>query len=201
MLRTVISDNDEKCDGALNLAEDESLDYSLENVEVSFSKRQSRGIATVCITSKRAFLLFKNEMFEFDPHFIVLHAITRDASSYPKPCLYCQLGYGSEDDGDCDKNVEDGDSDGNGECIDVVPTEIFLAPQLESSLKELFDAFSKLALLNPDDDDDDGADDDAELVFNVDEVTLGAEQARALAHLESVFIAPLGLEVDQFADA
>jgi hypothetical protein len=29
--------------------------------------------------------------FDFDVPFIILHAITHDSESFPKPCLYCQL--------------------------------------------------------------------------------------------------------------
>lgn len=46
--------------------------------------------------------------YDFDVPYIMLHAITHDPESYPKPCLYCQL---------------DEDEDG--------PSELFLVPPKE----------------------------------------------------------------------
>jgi hypothetical protein len=69
--------------------------------------------------------------------------------------------------------------------------EMYLSPLDESHLTALYEAFSRAALLNPDpleEGHEEGEDD--ELIYDVAEVALGAEQARALAHLESVFVSP-----------
>ena len=50
--------------------------------------------------------------YDFDVPYIILHAITHDTESFPKPCLYCQL---------------DEDEDG--------PTEMFLVPPKEEDCK------------------------------------------------------------------
>jgi len=82
--------------------------------------------------------------------------------------------------------------------------ELFLSPRDEESLRAIFDAFSNAAMLNPDPEEEghEGEENGDELIFNQEEVSLGAEQARALAHLESVFIEPnSGMVSGQFDDA
>ena len=63
-------------------------------------------------------------------------------------------------------------------------------PSDVSDLKEIFNAFSHAALLNPDPPEDGEEEGDDELIYNTDEVELGAEQSRNLQHLESVFHLP-----------
>jgi chloride channel, nucleotide-sensitive, 1A len=82
--------------------------------------------------------------YDFDVPYIMLHAITHDPESFPRPCLYCQL---------------DEDEDG--------PSEVYLVPPREEdrelepiiffkflislfAVQTLFDAFSHAAMLNPD---------------------------------------------------
>jgi hypothetical protein len=98
-----------------------------------------------------------------------LHAVTHDTESYPFPCLYCQL----------DEEDEDADQ------------EVFFVPADEATLQALFQAFSHVAMLNPDmdmDEDEDGM--GSNLIYNLDEVELGAEEARRLAQFESAFVEP-----------
>lgn len=113
--------------------------------------------------------------------------MSRDPNSYHKPCVYCQL------------DQEDGEQ----------PDELFLAPDSsttvvsssvstctnpssEDILKSIFDGLCEAASLNPDPfeighDIPEGEDD---LIYNIDEVNLGAQQASMLAHLESCFQEP-----------
>ena len=160
----------------------EEIFHTFENVEFSFSAESPpHGTGKLFITTGRAIWIcgdpaqpgFKS--FDFDIPFITLHAVTRDPTTYPRPCLYCQL------------NVDDDEEDTEsfGEC--------FFSPIEEEEVMNLFDAFCSAAQRNPAEDDDIGGllgDDDDELIFDVDEVVLGAEQARQLSHLESVFQAP-----------
>jgi nucleotide-sensitive chloride channel 1A len=97
----------------------------------------------------------------------MLHAISRDPDSYPVPCLYCQL-----------------DSD-NGE-EDVETPELRVIPAEERDLFPLFEAFSYAASINPDLPEAGEEDGDDELIFNSDEVQLGAEQARRLEQWEAL---------------
>lgn len=100
----------------------------------------------------------KNSALDIDIPFIVLHAISRDTESYPEPCLYCQLD--SEEDED--------------------PHELRVVPADETELYPLFEALSYAASLNPDPPEDGEEEGDDELIFNPEEVVLGAEQARRL---------------------
>ena len=158
------------------LWEGESLDFQLDGVELSFSsiRESSASKGKLFITSRRLLWLSStsDEAFDFDIAFITLHAISRDPSSYPLPCIYCQL--------DVDEFGDEGDDE----------TEFFLISENESDLKLIFDALSRAAMLNPDPPVDGEFDGDDEFIYDLEEVQLGAEQARMLNHLESVFNFP-----------
>jgi hypothetical protein len=168
------------------LWEDETIDYELSDVELSFSaSKPPVGQGKLFITSKRVIWMQPGESgaaFDFDVPYIVLHAISRDVDSYPKPCIYCQLDCCQSDDEEDEENTED--------AID----EIFLAPSCDTVLKDMFNAFSAAALNNPDPDEEGQEEGDDELIYNVDEVQLGAEQSRTLNHLESIFNVPTEFE-------
>lgn len=190
MRRYVLSD-----DGFLpNMRENETLDFQLKGVQLSFSKDRKLGSGTLFITSRRVIWireerLTEQETFEdqvavdIDVPFIVLHAITRDPDSYPVPCVYCQL-----DSDDFDGQQGDDDEDM------ILDDEIFLAPAADEDLTKIFNALSHAALINPDPPEDGEQDGDDEFIYDYDEVSLGAEQARTLDHLESVFMEPTRLQ-------
>ena len=216
--------------------DDETLEFTMKGLEVAFSGSHPVDTnATIFITTKRVVLHLTNDSsYDFDPQYIMLHAITRDSSSYPKPCLYCQLDYDNCDeyegvfDGDNDGDDNDGDNGNDNDDLNnddddaneemkvnkrpkTIPDgdndepkgEMFIVPADESELMSLFDAFSRVALLNPDNGDDDDDDDDGDdngLIYNVDEVELGAVQARNLARFESVFQCPEDTVDGQFDD-
>lgn len=170
------------------LWEEETIDFTLENVELNFrSDAPPIGSGKLFVTSKRVIWLGQDEKaFDFDVKYITLHAITRDTDSYPKPCIYCQLdAFNSEDGGDAD-----GDEDAEEE--EEILDEMYIVPSSEDQLQSVFDALSTAAMKNPDDPEEWEQDGDDELIYNTDEVELGAEQARTLAHLESVFNVPAG---------
>lgn len=154
------------------LYDTESLDFELNNVELSFTHTTPIGIGQLFITSKRVIWIGSDTAYDFDVPYIVLHAITKDVESYCKPCIYCQL--------DCDEPEEEGDA----------MDEMFLAPEIEDDLLKVFNALSRAALNNPDPPEEGEQEGDDELIFNTDEVELGARQARTLNHLESVFMLP-----------
>ena len=155
--------------GDIVLKPEEEVIYSLNNIEVAFSSVDlAVGRFNLKITNQRITLLNSDTCYEFDVPFIALHAISRDPESYPKPCIYCQL------------DQEE----------DETPDELFLIPDDESVLHPIFDALSKAAMLNPDADECGEFEGDDELIYNVDEVELGAAQAARLAHFESIFVEP-----------
>jgi nucleotide-sensitive chloride channel 1A len=126
-------------------------------------------LGTLYITTRRFVWIGQDAAHDFDAGYIVLHAVTHDTESYPFPCLYCQL---DEEDEDTEQ-------------------EVFFVPADEATLQALFQAFSHVAMLNPDMDmDEDEGGMGSNLIYNLDEVELGAEEARRLAQFESVFVEP-----------
>ena len=184
-------------DGIPELWEGEDINFKLDRVELATNLDLDHPLpGTLYVTSKRVIWLGHQSAvaYDFDVPYITLHAISRDPNSFPKPCVYCQLDEEMPDDilEDCDEEDDgestgDQDSDGN----DQVMTEIYLVPEEERDIQSIFDALSHAAMLNPDPeeegDDAEGYDD---FIYNLEEVQLGAEQAKALEHLESVFQFP-----------
>lgn len=124
---------------------------------------------------------------DIDVPFIVLHAITRDRDSYPLPCVYCQLSAGD----DFNNLLAAGGDDDDDEDDEEPPEdELFIVPEDDAGLTKIFNALSHAALMNPDPPEDGAQEGDDEFIYDEDEVALGAEQARVLQHLESVFVAP-----------
>lgn len=169
------------------LWENETLDFSLENVKFTWSSKSPAASGTLYITSKRVIWLGADASYDFDVPYITLHAVSRDPATYPAPCVYCQLDA-EEDLGDINQGISE-----NGEEDDQIEeeedhTEMFLVPDDEADVLRLFEALSQAALLNPDPEDDEEGDDD--FIFNADEVNLGAAQAAALNAWESKFVDP-----------
>lgn len=162
----------------------ETIDYELVNLELCFNPKSSTlGKGSLYITNKRVIWLGLGDVaYDFDVPYIVLFAITKDVESYCKPCIYCQLDY------DCDEN----DIDDNNE-EDIID-EMYLVPENENDLMLIFNALSIAALKNPDPPEEGEKEGDDELIFNTEEVELGAKQAKTLQHLESVFQIPDNIE-------
>lgn len=159
-----------EANGSLVIRESEHVLLHLKNVEVSFSQvDEAIGVFELFVTSARVAILSQESSYEFDIPFIGLHAISRDPNGFRKPCLYCQL--------DQEENE--------------TPDEMFLVPENSDLLKSMFDAFSHAATLNPDPLEPGEDEGDDELIYDVDEVNLGAIQAQRLAYLESVFEEPV----------
>ena len=124
------------------------------------------GVGTLYVTS--AFVRFvsgndSDDEVRIDYPAIILHAITRDTSTFPQPCIYCQCAVeavhaDSPDDTSADNNAE---SDGSG-ADEICVEEVRIAPNDTSFLEDIFAAMCRGAALNPDthnatDDDDDDA--------------------------------------------
>ncbi|CAE7721471.1 unnamed protein product, partial [Symbiodinium microadriaticum] len=115
---------------------EETLMYTKEGVDFTFNPETPTIPGTLYITSRRVIWASEELAYDFDVPYIVLHAVTHDPSSFPRPCLYCQL------------DVEE------GEGAEDEPTEMYFVPASEGDLQEMFDAFSQAAVLNPDPDFD-----------------------------------------------
>ena len=131
----------------------ESIDFTLRDVEFAFNPSHVEGTVTLYVTTARIIVSFqgKDVAYDFDPQYVILHAITRDPSGYNKPCLYCQLNNfddfeESEDEEDSDADESNGSRAEGGtrkakkSAVDysLNPKEMYLAPAQESDLKGLF---------------------------------------------------------------
>ena len=175
------------------LAESEVVNFRLANVQLSFRATENVGSGELIVTSSRVMWIGQKRAFDFDVQYIVLHAITKDQDSFPLPCLYCQFDDDSFEDEEMEEEDEQGKISRGGDIGNWIKRcqtgEMFLAPSDENELRAVFDAFSQAALLNPDEEEDEGEGNDG-FIFNAEEVELGAQQAKALDHLESVFVLP-----------
>ncbi len=129
-----------------------------ENCESSSNGQLEEGIGEVVITSNRVCWLGPSSSTEIDIPYIVLHAVSRDPATFPKPCVYCQLGEDEE------------------------LREAYFVPEREERVEPLFEALCRAAALcYPDNDvsSEDGDDDvdeirNEEILRHLDNVlTLG----------------------------
>ncbi|PNH08916.1 Chloride conductance regulatory protein ICln [Tetrabaena socialis] len=100
---------------------------------------------------------------------IIMHAISRDPSSYAKPCIYLQLDEGSED------MMQE--EEGEGEAEEEVAAEIRLVPADEGKIDDIFKVLCDCAALNPDSEVEGEGDfffDEAEVMAGLDPTTRAA---------------------------
>lgn len=71
-------------------------------VTIAFSREDAGAVGTLFATTNRFVWIGADAAHDFDAAYIVLHAVTHDTESYPRPCLYCQL---DEDDDDAEQEV------------------------------------------------------------------------------------------------
>ena len=75
------------------LDDDEELKMSHPHTKVAFGSKPSEGPGTLHVTTRRVVWVEngggKNYSFTFKK--IVMHALSKDPESYPKPCVYCHL--------------------------------------------------------------------------------------------------------------
>ena len=177
-------------DGLPMLRDDENLITQFSNIEFSFAALNPNGIGQLYVTTERIIWLSTTESFDFDVRYIMLHAVSKDESTYPKPCIYCQL------DVECVEDVDDKDEESE-------PSECFFAPQEPEDLMTIFDTFSQTAQLNPDPEEEEEFGDgmiqygNDDFIYNEEEVMNGAQQAK-LVDWESKFTCPTN---NQFQDA
>ncbi|DAZ98451.1 TPA: hypothetical protein N0F65_001152 [Lagenidium giganteum] len=167
--------------------EEEYMITSFTNVQIHLPPTDdlplNQTAGTLYVTSKRVVWVGDVHAarvgYGWDMRIITLHAISRDVSAFPEPCLYCQLD--SED-----------------------TSEVRFVPSDANLLQEVYTAFSKAAELNPDDDEDDDAGmfgdemgDEDGWIYNEEEVANGARAASIAAHLDSILQIAPGLEQNQ----
>lgn len=156
-------------EGVPELVEDEVISFTLRSVHLQFND-DATDSGSLFITTKRFLFIGRASAYDIDIPYIVLHAISKDPESYPQPCLYLQL--------DTDEDASDQSTN-----------EIHVVTEEEKDLFPLFEAMSYAASINPDaldDEDDDG------LIFNEQEVQLGAAQAKHLMHWDDLLAKGIG---------
>jgi nucleotide-sensitive chloride channel 1A len=172
-------------DNTPSLRDDEEMNYAIQGLGVAFrGKDPIVDQVNLFVTTSRIILIGEFLTLDFDVAYVTLHAVTRDPESYAKPCVYCQFDFEEDSDDEEEENDE------NSVALKYPKGEMYLVPNDEDKLTEIFNAFSHAALMNPDPPEDGEEEGDDELIYNTDEVALGVEQQRALEHLESVFHLP-----------
>jgi hypothetical protein len=81
-------------DGSPVLDEGESVIQETQNVALFFDTTQMEGVGTLFITSKHVIWLSAGDAskgYSMDYYFISLHALSTDTTTFPHPCIYCQL--------------------------------------------------------------------------------------------------------------
>eukprot|EP00931_Biecheleriopsis_adriatica_P000272 TRINITY_DN10029_c0_g1_i1.p1 TRINITY_DN10029_c0_g1~~TRINITY_DN10029_c0_g1_i1.p1 ORF type:complete len:203 (+),score=50.43 TRINITY_DN10029_c0_g1_i1:57-611(+) len=143
------------------------LPVLLDGEEIRFSEPKTRlytrqhleGEGVLHLTNKRVVWL-GGPGCAIDYPFITMHAVSRDKSAWPDPCLYCQLR--SEDD------AADEEEDPSIPELRFVPAE-------PANLQQMFHVFSEMSAMNPDPNDEQG--DDSEDDDEFDDDILGAAMA------------------------
>lgn len=189
-------------DGSPILEDGEQIHYSQPQINFYFAVDDNQGLGTLFITNKRVIWLHQNEKkgYSIDFYHLMCHAISREPTThFSHSCIYCQLDID-------DPNYFEARfvPEGTNSFFDFSEIKLTLSSLDSSSLTNIYEALCECAALNPDPVEED----EGEFFFNEDEVNFGAEQAKTLEHLESVFTMPTQEELDtllqnqeQFEDA
>ena len=111
--------------------------YVENNCTVQF-KGVELGTGTFFVTENILCWIRNDRMgFELDYLHVTAHAVSKDLSSYPKPCIYMLYEPTSDDDQD---DIEDED----------LNIEIRVVPSAESNLNRLYESITDGQLLHPD---------------------------------------------------
>ncbi|KAI8467187.1 MAG: regulator of volume decrease after cellular swelling-domain-containing protein [Monoraphidium minutum] len=133
---------------------------------------------------------------------IIMHAVSNDAGSFPRACVYLQLDEGSVD-GDAPTGVGGGagaaggsgsGEEGGDEGEEGVSAELRLVPGDAEAVEALFKAMCDCSALNPDSDNED--DGQAELFFDEAEALAGLPAAERDALLAARAEGALGVRDD-----
>lgn len=119
-----------------------------QNMTTAVVNDNSLGFGSLYITESRVSWLNEAGLgFSLDYPNIALHAVSRDLTAYPKPCLYVMVDGNIQDD-EVDESDDD-EVDDDDEAI----TEIRFVPEDANSLDILHQAMSDGNMLHPDPDD------------------------------------------------
>jgi len=138
-----------RSDGGPVLNAEEEVKYVERNTQL-FVGQSLQGTGDLHLSNQRLVWLNSQDTsqgYAIDYPFVTVHAVCRDASSWPRPCLYCQLRTEEPEGSDEEDEVE-------------IP-ELRFVPAEPNNLQKIFLAFSEMSALNPDPNDTQGADSDS----------------------------------------
>jgi len=167
---------------------EESISFTADNIELYLGADKREGKGTLFVTTKHLIWLSSDRStgYRTDYPYVLLHAVSRDPSSFPRPCLYAQL---DEEEGEEqrmqatlrqsmpsegeEEEEEEGEEhkESEEENEPDVISELRFVPDNPDILDSLYRAVSACAALNP---DESGSEGEGDFVFNVAE---GAYQA------------------------
>ncbi|KAL6060388.1 Methylosome subunit pICln [Balamuthia mandrillaris] len=152
----LIAAQERRSDGTPVLPEEDEEVRLVQPHATLYLGETKEGEGTLYVTTKHVIWLSaedESKGYSMDFYYILLHAISRDSSAFPYPCIYCQL--------DSSQQGEDEEETITDEARFVVP---------EEKLSSVYDAFCSCAALNPDQVEED----EGEFVFNREEVYRGS---------------------------
>lgn len=172
-------------DGTPILSDEEKVVYVEKNAELIFGQSESQGKGTLYVTTKNMIWLDETNAsrgYSVDWPFIVMHAVCRDAESFPQPCIYCQLDVEEEEEEEVeeDEDMVDGAVAEQKSAKERVVSEFRLVPADPQVIDEMYKACCDCAALNPDPTDEHD-DEHGNFFFDSDEVVGNMEQEEELA--------------------
>jgi nucleotide-sensitive chloride channel 1A len=170
------------------LGPEESIAFTSDRTQLFLRAEKSEGMGTLYVTTKHLIWqsLDGSVGYRMDYPYVLLHAVSRDTSSFPHPCLYAQLDDEVEeeafqsarmrqpaaDSASAAAAAGDAAEDEEDEAEEPNPiSDLRFVPENSGVLDALYRAVSECAALNPDSDLSDG---EGDFMYNADEVRFGS---------------------------
>jgi len=174
--------------GKAALDPEESVAFTADRTQLFLRADKSEGVGTLYVTTKHLIWqsLDHRVGYRMDYPYVLLHAVSRDTSSFPHPCLYAQLDDEVEEEAFRSASMRqpavqaaaaaaNGEDDEDEEADEPQPiSDLRFVPENAGILDALYRAVSECAALNPDSDLSDG---EGDFMFNADEVRGGGAGA------------------------
>lgn len=178
----------------LDAEADEQLSSSFANVGLAIGDSgNSVGSGTLFVTTRRIVWVAAagdssssgSSSLSCSYRQISMHAVSRDAEAFGRPCVYIQLDEGSE------HGMAAAADEGEEEEEEELTAELRLVPAEEAAVEAIFNKLCECSALNPDSDVEDEA--GAQLFFDEAEVLAGLPDDQRAAVLAARAEGALGL--------
>lgn len=163
---------------------EEQISFTADNTKIVLGNDKDEGQGTLFVTTKH--LIWLNAAstlaYRMDWPYILLHAVCRDPSAFPQPCLYAQLDVEDEEEeayagatrqqepsDDDDKEEEEAQEEAASSGSGII-SEVRFVPDNPAILESLWNAMNACAALNPDSDQSEG---EGDFLFNASEMHAG----------------------------